>query len=49
MAEDLSFPDTNYYEPGMNVTVNSQNNMLNRGMDPKPLVMDYCMPQCHYW
>ena len=50
MAEsDLSFPDTNYYEPGMHVTVNSQNNVLNRGMDPKPLVMDYCMPQCHYW
>ena len=23
--------------------------MLLRGMDPKPLVMDFCKPQCIYW
>ena len=23
--------------------------MLLRGMDPKPLIMDFCKPQCIYW
>lgn len=23
--------------------------MIGRGMDPKPLVMDFCKPQCIYW
>ena len=45
----FSFPANNYYADGMNVTVNSQDNMLNRGMDPKPLILDYCKPQCIYW
>lgn len=45
MAEaELKFPNNNYYAPGMNVTVNSQENMLNRGMDPKPLILDFCKP-----
>ena len=33
----------------MHVTVNSQENILARGMDPKPLVLDFCKPQCIYW
>ena len=33
----------------MNVTVNSNENFLTRGMDPKPLILDYCKPHCHYW
>ena len=33
----------------MFVTVNSQENMLARGMDPKPLILDFCKPQCTYW
>lgn len=45
----FSFPDANFYEDGMLVTVNSQENMLQRGMDPKPLILDYCKPQCIYW
>jgi len=50
MAEQgLSFPQNNYYADGMHVTVNSQENILARGMDPKPLVLDFCKPQCIYW
>lgn len=33
----------------MSVTVNSSENPLQRGMDPKPLVLDFCKPQCIYW
>ena len=47
--EGLAFPDANYYADGMNVTVNSNENFLRRGMDPKPLVLDYCKPHCVYW
>ena len=51
MAEHsgFSFPEANFYEDGMLVTVNSQENLLQRGMDPKPLILDYCKPQCIYW
>ena len=45
----MSFPSTNYYAHGMHVTVDSQGTMLHRGMDPKPLVLDFCKPQCIYW
>lgn len=40
----LNYPATNYYADGMHVTVNSQENMIMRGMDPKPLIMDFCKP-----
>jgi len=50
MAEqELKYPTTNYYADGMHVTVDSQENMVMRGMDPKPLIMDFCKPQCIYW
>ena len=47
--EELSFPEQNFYAHGMNVTVNSNENYLTRGMDPKPLILDYCRPHCIYW
>jgi len=49
MEQGLNYPSTNYYADGMHVTVNSQENMIMRGMDPKPLVLDFCKPQCIYW
>lgn len=49
MEQGLNFPSTNYYADGMHVTVDSQANMLSRGMDPKPLILDFCKPQCIYW
>lgn len=45
----MNFPANNYYADGMHVTVNSQDNMVTRGMDPKPLVIDFCKPNCIYW
>ena len=47
--QGLNFPTNNFYADGMHVTVNSQENMIWRGMDPKPIVMDFCKPQCIYW
>ena len=44
MEEGLNFPTSNYYAEGMHVTVNSSLNMLDRGMDPKPLILDFCKP-----
>ena len=49
MEAGLNFPSSNYYVDGMHVTVNSHENLLARGMDPKPLVLDFCKPQCIYW
>lgn len=49
MEEKLNFPSVNYYADGMNVTVNSQDTMVGRGMDPKPFILDFCKPQCIYW
>ncbi len=49
MEAGLNFPSTNFYADGMHVTVNSHENLLARGMDPKPLVLDFCKPQCIYW
>ena len=23
--------------------------MLDRGVDPKPMVLEFCKPLCHYW
>ena len=42
--EELRFPTSNYYAEGMHVTVNSNENILMRGMDPKPLVLEFCKP-----
>ena len=46
---DMMYPTNNYYRPGMNVTVNSNVNLIEQGSDPKPLVLDYCKPHCIYW
>lgn len=49
MEQGLNLPTTNFYADGMHVTVNSQANIYHRGQDPKPLVLDFCKPQCIYW
>jgi hypothetical protein len=49
MESGLNFPSANYYADGMHVTVNSNENYLSRGSDPKPLIMEFCKPQCVYW
>ena len=49
MEKNLHFPITNYYNEGANVTVNSQLTLIDRGMDPKPMVLEFCKPHCVYW
>ena len=39
MEKSLNFPISNYYVEGSEVTVNSQLNIIDRGMDPKPRVL----------
>ena len=46
---DMFFPNANYYAGGMCITPDQNVNLLANGSDPKPLVMDYCKPQCLYW
>ena len=46
---DLHFPSANYYGEGMNITPQQNVNLLANGTDPKPLILEYCKPQCVYW
>lgn len=39
----------NYYKDGSEVTVNSNMSLLDRGVDPKPTVLEFCKPLCTYW
>ena len=49
MEKNLHFPIKNYYVEGSDVTVNSQVSLIDRGVDPKPMVLEFCKPLCHYW
>jgi len=49
MEKNLHFPINNYYKEGSEVTVNSQLSILDRGTDPKPMVLEFCKPLCTYW
>ena len=50
MAEaSLHFPKKNYYEAGSYITPDSNVSMLSRGVDPKPLLLEFCKPHWHYW
>ncbi len=48
-ADDLYFAPKNLYSKGADVTVDQHRNFLDRGVDPKPVVMEFCKPLCHYW
>ena len=49
MEKNIYFPSKNYYNHGMEVTVDSQVSIMDRGADPKPLMMEFCKPYCTYW
>ena len=49
MDKNLHFPVKNYYDEGQRATVDSQVHILDRGMDPKPMVLEFCKPLCTYW
>ena len=49
MDRNLHFPIKNYYKPGSDVTVDSYLSLLDRGKDPKPMIMEFCKPFCTHW
>ncbi len=49
MEKNLNFPVKNYYNEGSNITVDSNVSILDRGTDPKPLILEFCKPMCVYW
>ena len=46
---EMYYPGKSYYPSGYGITVNQNVNLLDQGIDPKPLVLDFCKPQCIYW
>ena len=48
-TSELVYPSKNYYANGMDIYVNSNVNLIEQGIDPKPLILEYCKPQCHFW
>ena len=49
MDKNLHFPVRNYYSEGTSATVDSSVSLVDRGTDPKPLVLEFCKPMCLYW
>lgn len=49
MDKNLHFPVKNYYKDGSNVTVDSNLSIIDRGIDPKPMILEFCKPLCIYW
>ena len=41
---DMFFPGKNYYPEGYAINPNQNLNLIDQGIDPKPLVLDYCKP-----
>ena len=46
---DMQKPNPNYYNRGMRITPEQNLSLIEQGTDPKPLMLDYCKPQCVYW
>ena len=44
MEATLHFPQANAYDERSFWTINSNVNMLARGQDPKPLILEFCKP-----
>ena len=49
MEATLHFPQANAYDERSFWTINSNVNMLARGQDPKPLILEFCKPNWEYW
>ena len=43
------FPNNTYYNPRSFLSVSSQLSPLDRGEDPKKLLLEFCKPGCTYW
>tara|TARA_B110000238_G_scaffold146062_1_gene157547 strand:+ start:74 stop:268 length:195 start_codon:yes stop_codon:yes gene_type:complete len=46
---EMNFPGKSYYPDGYGITPTQNVNLIDQGIDPKPLVLDFCKPQCIYW
>ena len=49
MDKNLHLPVKNYYKEGSSVTIDSNVSYVDRGVDPKPLILEFCKPHCVYW
>lgn len=49
MDSKLFFPRSKRYDGDFNPYVSSTKNMLERGIDPKPLMIEFCEPLCVFW
>ncbi len=49
MNSNLFFPIKTEKNEGYQNTVAHSKNVLDRGIDPKPILIDFCEPGCKYW
>ncbi len=49
MDSKLFFPVTDPNQDSFKPFVSSTKNLIERGVDPKPILMDYCEPMCVFW
>ncbi len=49
MDSKLFFPISNRNQEYFQPFVPSTKNMIERGIDPKPMLIELCEPFCHFW
>ncbi len=50
MDAKLLFPKKyRYFDQDYQTLVPSSKNILDRGIDPKPMLMEFCEPMCVFW
>ncbi len=50
MDAKLLFPRKHrYIDQDYHTLIPSSKNILDRGIDPKPMLMEFCEPMCIYW
>lgn len=51
MDSKLLFPRKYFYASRADnkITVPSSKNLLDRGIDPKPMLLEFCEPMCVFW
>ena len=49
MDSKLLFPVKNRTGENFQATVPHTKNLLDRGIDPKPILMQFCEPMCVFW
>ena len=49
MNQKLFFPTYHNYSDDYKPFVEKSKNILDRGIDPKPILMDFCTPGCKFW